>query len=32
MEGTGQLPKFEHDAFKTAGEHELFLRPTAEVR
>jgi seryl-tRNA synthetase len=31
MEGTGQLPKFEHDAFKTAGEHELFLAPTAEV-
>jgi seryl-tRNA synthetase len=31
MEGTGQLPKFEADAFKTAGEHELFLAPTAEV-
>jgi seryl-tRNA synthetase len=31
MVGTGQLPKFEHDAFKTAGEHELFLAPTAEV-
>ncbi len=31
MEGTGQLPKFETDAFKTAGEHELFLAPTAEV-
>jgi seryl-tRNA synthetase len=31
MEGTGQLPKFEEDAFKTLGEHELFLCPTAEV-
>ena len=31
MTGTGQLPKFENDAFKTAGEHELFLIPTAEV-
>jgi seryl-tRNA synthetase len=31
MEGTGQLPKFETDAFKTAGENELFLAPTAEV-
>jgi seryl-tRNA synthetase len=31
MEGTGQLPKFEQDAFKTVGEHELFLIPTAEV-
>jgi seryl-tRNA synthetase len=31
MTGTGQLPKFEHDAFKTVGEHELFLIPTAEV-
>jgi seryl-tRNA synthetase len=31
MEGTGQLPKFEDDAFKTHGEHELFLSPTAEV-
>jgi len=31
MVGTGQLPKFEQDAFKTAGEHELFLIPTAEV-
>jgi seryl-tRNA synthetase len=31
MMGTGQLPKFEVDAFKTAGEHELFLIPTAEV-
>jgi seryl-tRNA synthetase len=31
MLGTGQLPKFEDDAFKTAGERELFLIPTAEV-
>ncbi|MBE2251732.1 MAG: serine--tRNA ligase [Myxococcus sp.] len=31
MMGTGQLPKFEADAFKTAGESELFLIPTAEV-
>jgi seryl-tRNA synthetase len=31
MTGTGQLPKFEEDAFKTAGEKELFLIPTAEV-
>jgi seryl-tRNA synthetase len=31
MEGTGQLPKFEDDAFKTAGEAEYFLSPTAEV-
>jgi seryl-tRNA synthetase len=31
MEGTGQLPKFEADAFKTAGEQEYFLAPTAEV-
>lgn len=31
MTGTGQLPKFEADAFKTAGENELFLIPTAEV-
>ncbi len=30
MEGTGQLPKFESDAFKTAGP-EYFLIPTAEV-
>jgi len=29
--GTGQLPKFEDDAFKTAGENEFFLSPTAEV-
>src|SRR5688500_12439283 len=31
MEGTGQLPKFENEAFKTAGENEFFLAPTAEV-
>ncbi len=31
MMGTGQLPKFEEDAFKTAGEPERFLIPTAEV-
>ena len=31
MIGTGQLPKFEDDAFKTAGPNELFLIPTAEV-
>jgi seryl-tRNA synthetase len=31
MTATGQLPKFEGDAFKTAGEKELFLIPTAEV-
>jgi seryl-tRNA synthetase len=31
MEGTGQLPKFENEAFKTAGENEFFLTPTAEV-
>lgn len=31
MTGTGQLPKFEADAFKIAGERELFLIPTAEV-
>jgi seryl-tRNA synthetase len=30
--GTGQLPKFEADLFKTrAGERELYLIPTAEV-
>ncbi len=29
--GTGQLPKFEEDLFKTAGEKELYLIPTAEV-
>ncbi len=31
MVGTGQLPKFEEDAFKTAGSAEYFLIPTAEV-
>jgi seryl-tRNA synthetase len=31
LEATGQLPKFEEDAFKTAGESEFFLSPTAEV-
>ncbi len=30
LEGTGQLPKFEDDLFKTEGE-DLFLIPTAEV-
>jgi seryl-tRNA synthetase len=29
--GTGQLPKFEQDLFKIAGEWDLFLIPTAEV-
>jgi seryl-tRNA synthetase len=29
--GTGQLPKFEGDLFKTAGEPTYFLIPTAEV-
>ncbi len=32
MEGTGQLPKFEDDAFKTmSGDTEYFLIPTGEV-
>jgi seryl-tRNA synthetase len=32
MEGTGQLPKFEEDLFKTGlGDRELFLIPTSEV-
>lgn len=32
MTGTGQLPKFEEDLFKTqAADRELFLIPTAEV-
>ena len=31
LEGTGQLPKFEADLFKVAGEWDLFLIPTAEV-
>lgn len=29
--GTGQLPKFEEDLFRTEGEHPLYLIPTAEV-
>jgi seryl-tRNA synthetase len=29
--GTGQLPKFEQDLFKIAGNWDLFLIPTAEV-
>jgi len=31
MTGTGQLPKFEEDLFRTASETPLFLIPTAEV-
>jgi len=31
LRGTGQLPKFEQDLFKLAGESEYFLIPTAEV-
>ena len=31
LEGTGQLPKFEADLFKIAGEWNLYLIPTAEV-
>jgi seryl-tRNA synthetase len=31
MTGTGQLPKFEQDAFKTVAPAEYFLIPTAEV-
>jgi seryl-tRNA synthetase len=31
MVGTGQLPKFEEEAFKTAGTPEYFLIPTSEV-
>ena len=31
MTGTGQLPKFEEDLFKTGGESPLYLIPTAEV-
>jgi len=31
MEGTGQLPKFEEDAFRTAGDDPYYLSPTAEV-
>jgi seryl-tRNA synthetase len=31
MTGTGQLPKFEEDLFKTTNEPPLYLIPTAEV-
>jgi seryl-tRNA synthetase len=31
MTGTGQLPKFEEDLFKTTGASPLYLIPTAEV-
>ncbi|MBI3263327.1 MAG: serine--tRNA ligase [Acidobacteria bacterium] len=31
LEGTGNLPKFESDLFKVAGDWDLFLIPTAEV-
>jgi seryl-tRNA synthetase len=31
LRGTGQLPKFEADLFKIAGEWDLYLIPTAEV-
>jgi seryl-tRNA synthetase len=32
VQGTGQLPKFEPDLFRTeSGEQDLFLIPTAEV-
>jgi seryl-tRNA synthetase len=31
LTGTGNLPKFEQDLFKIAGEWDLFLVPTAEV-
>jgi len=31
LTGTGNLPKFEQDLFKIAGEWDLFLIPTAEV-
>ncbi len=29
--GTGQLPKFADDQFRIAGDHDLYLIPTAEV-
>jgi seryl-tRNA synthetase len=29
--GTGQLPKFAEDQFRIAGDHDLYLIPTAEV-
>jgi seryl-tRNA synthetase len=31
LQGTGQLPKFEQDLFKLAGDDEYYLIPTAEV-
>ena len=31
LQGTGQLPKFEADLFKIAGDWDLYLIPTAEV-
>jgi seryl-tRNA synthetase len=31
LRGTGNLPKFEQDLFRIAGEWDLFLVPTAEV-
>ena len=31
LRGTGNLPKFEEDLFKIAGEWDLYLVPTAEV-
>ena len=31
LQGTGQLPKFEEDQFKTNGEQNYYLIPTAEV-
>ncbi len=31
LRGTGQLPKFEEDLFKLAGDRGLYLIPTAEV-
>ena len=31
LTGTGNLPKFEHDLFKVAGDWNLYLIPTAEV-
>jgi len=31
LEGTGQLPKFEEDLFKIAGDQGYYLIPTAEV-
>jgi len=31
MRGTGQLPKFEADLFRLAGDRDLYLIPTAEV-